>query len=88
MWFVHAQKMHQLRTNQLVVWFVHVCGIIDPLVIHPSPHLKTLARPSSPLVLRARECTPTFYPFVVFTFGLIVESIKGFGSVSKDIFNY
>jgi hypothetical protein len=33
-------------------------------------------------VLRAREHTPTPYPFVVFTFGLVVGSIKEFGGVS------
>jgi hypothetical protein len=35
-------------------------------------------------VLRTRERTPTPYPFVVFTFGLAVESIKEFGGASLD----
>jgi hypothetical protein len=30
-------------------------------------------------VLQARGHTPTFYPFVVFTFGFVIESIKEFG---------
>jgi hypothetical protein len=30
-------------------------------------------------VLQVRECAPTPFPFVVFTFGLIIESIKEFG---------
>jgi len=34
-------------------------------------------------VLRLKECAPTPSPFIVFTFGLIVESIKELGSASK-----
>jgi hypothetical protein len=34
-------------------------------------------------MLRAKECTPTPSPFVVFTFGLEVESIKELGGVLK-----
>jgi hypothetical protein len=30
-------------------------------------------------VLRARECAPTPSPFVIFTFGPVVESIKELG---------
>jgi hypothetical protein len=37
-------------------------------------------------MLRARECTPTLFPFVVFTFGLAVESIKEFGGASILVF--
>jgi hypothetical protein len=33
-------------------------------------------------MLRAREIVPTLSPFVVFTFGLVVKSIKEFGGVS------
>jgi hypothetical protein len=33
-------------------------------------------------MLRARECAPIPYLFVVFTFGLVVESIKEFGGAS------
>ncbi len=36
-------------------------------------------------MLRARERTPTPYPFDVFTFGLALESIKEFASVSHGI---
>jgi hypothetical protein len=39
-------------------------------------------------VLRARERTPTPFPFVVFTFGLIIESIKELGGASYDIWGY
>jgi len=44
------------------------------LVNLPNPHLGALAHPSNPEV-RIRENAPTL-PFVVFTFGLAVESIK------------
>jgi hypothetical protein len=29
------------------------------------------------------DCTPLFYPFVVFTFGFAMESIKEFKGASK-----
>jgi len=44
-----------------------------------NPYLGALACPFAPEVLRARECTPTPFPFVVFTFGLVVESFKELG---------
>jgi hypothetical protein len=37
-------------------------------------------------VLQAKECTPTFYPFDFYTFGLAIESIKEFGGVSNAFF--
>jgi hypothetical protein len=46
------------------------------LVNLPSPHLGALARPSTLKVLRAKERAPTPFPFVVYTFGFTVESIK------------
>jgi len=52
------------------------------LVVRPSPRPKIPARPCTPEMLQAREHIPTPYPFVIFTFGLIVESIKEFGGVS------
>jgi hypothetical protein len=36
-------------------------------------------------MLRAKECTPIFFPSFVFTFGLVVESIKEFGGASQLI---
>jgi hypothetical protein len=36
-------------------------------------------------VLQAREHASTPYPFVIFTFGLTVESIKEFGGASMAI---
>ncbi len=66
-WVIHAQKMLQLRTNQLVIWFVQVC-VSNWLACHySSPHLKARPYPSTPKMLRTRERVPTPYPFVVFT---------------------
>jgi hypothetical protein len=58
--------------------------MIDSLVIRPNPHLKAPANPSTLEMLRVKECTPTLYPSIVFTFGLIIESIKEFGGVSLE----
>ncbi len=52
------------------------------LVILLNPHPRALACPSTPKVLRAKERAPTPSPFVIFTFGFVVESIKDFGGVS------
>jgi hypothetical protein len=54
--------MLQLRTNQLIVWFV-----IDLLVTFPSLHLRALACPSISKVLQTKERALAFYPSVVFT---------------------
>jgi hypothetical protein len=62
--------------------------IIDPLVTCPSPHPKAPTCPSALEVLRAREHTPTPYPFVVFTFKLAIESIKEFGGVSSKLYKW
>jgi hypothetical protein len=50
--------------------------IIGLLVILHNPHHGVLTHPSTPKVPQIKERTPTPSPFVVFTFGLIVESIK------------
>jgi len=52
------------------------------LVTYLSPHFGAPTRPSTLEVLRVRECTPIPYPFVVFTFGLIIEYVKEFGGES------
>jgi len=46
------------------------------LVTLPGPHPGAPARPSTPKVLQAKECTPTLSPSVLFTFGFVVESIE------------
>jgi hypothetical protein len=36
-------------------------------------------------MLQVKECVPTPFPSIVFTFGFVVESIKEFGGVSKNV---
>jgi hypothetical protein len=59
--------------------------IIDSLVTHPSPHLGVLAHLSTLEVLQAKEGTQTPYPFIVFTFGFAIESIKELGGASDKL---
>jgi hypothetical protein len=66
----------QLRTNQLVVWFVKVHVSIELLVNLLNPHFETPACPFTLEALRAKERTATLSPSIVFTFGLVVESIN------------
>jgi hypothetical protein len=47
--------------------------------------LGALKRPFTFEVLQAREHTPTAYPFVVFTFGFVVEFIKEFQVRQKPL---
>jgi hypothetical protein len=79
LWFVYAPKCSNYTLTNLLFGLCKFVWIIDLLVTHPSPHPRVPTHPFTSEVLRARECTPTPYPFVVFTFGLIVESIKEFG---------
>jgi hypothetical protein len=79
-WLVMHQKCSNYTlTNLLFNFYV---WIIDPLVIRFSPHHGAPIRPFTHKVLWAREHTPTPYPFIIFTFGLTVESIKNFGGKS------
>jgi len=75
-WLVRAPKVLLLCINQLVVWFV---WIIDPLVIHPNPHLRVPTCPFTLKVLWTKEWTPTPYPSIVFTFRFTIESTKKIG---------
>ncbi len=72
--------MHQKCSNyaliNLLFGLCRCVWIIDPLVTCPSPHFGASTRLSTLQVLRVRERTPTLYPFIIFTFGLVVESIK------------
>ncbi len=78
-WLIRAPKVFQLRTNQLVVWFVQV------LVNLPNPHPRVPARPSTLKVLWVRERAPTPSPSIVITFGLAIESIKELGGASTSM---
>ncbi len=56
------------------------------LLLSPFKNLGVHQRPSTPKVLWTRECAPTPFLFVVFTFGLEVESIQEFGGASLMCF--
>ncbi len=55
------------------------------LINFPSPHPKSLTRPFTPKVVRVRERTLIPSPSIVFTFGLVVESIKELAGASHGI---
>jgi hypothetical protein len=83
--FACGSSMHQkcssyALTNMLFglcksVW------VIDLLVTLPSPYPGAPTCPSTLKMLRIKECAPTFYPSVVFTFRLAIESTKEFGGL-------
>jgi hypothetical protein len=81
-WFVVHQKCSNYALNNLLFDLCRSMWIIDPLVTRPIPHLRAPACPSTFEMLRTRERIPILYPFVVFTFGLSIESIKAFGGAS------
>jgi hypothetical protein len=86
--FAHGSSMHQKCSNYALTNLFSLCKsmwITDLFVILPSPYPEALTRPSTPKVLRARERAPILSPFVVFTFGLVVESIREFGVASLVI---
>ncbi len=83
--FACGSSMHQKCSNYALTNLIGLCrsmSIIDPLVTCPNPHPGALACPSTPEVQQARERTSTSYPFVVFTFGFIVDFIKELGGAS------
>jgi hypothetical protein len=76
--FVHQKCSNHALTNLLFdlrtsMW------VIDLLVNLPSPHLRAPTHPSTPEVLQAKECAPILSSSIIFTFGLVVESIKKLG---------
>jgi len=66
---VHQKCSNYALTN-LLFGLCRPVWIIDRLVTCPSPHPKAPARPSTPKVLWAKECTPTLYPFIVLSLNL------------------
>jgi hypothetical protein len=89
--FARGSSVHQKCSNyaltNLLFSLCRSVRVIDLLVILRSPHPEAPTHPSTPKVLRTRERTPTFYPFVVFTFRLVVESTKEFKGASRRMFN-
>jgi hypothetical protein len=81
--FVRDSSVHQNCSNYALtnLWFglCRSMWIINLFITRLSPHPRAPTRPFTLEMLRVRECTPTFFPSVVFTFRLAVESIKEFG---------
>jgi hypothetical protein len=64
LWASKVVRVPILRISGLLT-----CESLDKMILTlPSPHPKALASLSTPKVLQAKECTPTFYSFDVFTF--------------------
>ncbi len=81
--------MLKLHTNQLVIWFMQVhVNNFDLLVTRPSPHPEALACPSTLELLQIKECAPTLYPSIIFTFRFTIESTKEFGGVSSKALSW
>jgi hypothetical protein len=82
-WGVRGSSVHQKCSNyaltNLLFGLFRFMWIIDPLVIHLNPHPRAPAHPSTFKVLRIKERTPTFYPFVVFTLDLQLKLSKSLG---------
>jgi hypothetical protein len=75
--------MHQKCLNyaliNLLFGLCRFVWIVDPFVICFSPHLGAPAHPSTLEVLRAKECTPTPYPFIVFILDLQLSLSRNLG---------
>ncbi len=84
--FAHGSFLHQKCSNyaliNLLFGLCRFVWIIDSLITCPSPYPGALACLSIPELMRTMECTPIHYPFVIFTFRFIIESIKEFGGAS------
>jgi hypothetical protein len=78
---VHQKCSNYALTN-LLFGLCRFIWILNPLVIHFSPHLEVLLRPSHPQVLWTKERALTIF-FVVFIFKLAFESFKKFGGASS-----
>jgi len=83
-WLVYAPKCSNYALTNLLFSLCRFAWIIELFVNLLSPHHGAPTRPFTLKVLWTKERTPTFYPFVVFTFGFIVESIKELGGVSRS----
>jgi hypothetical protein len=82
LWFVYAPNCFNYTPTNLLFGLCRFVWVIDLLVNLPSPNLGAPTCPSTPEVLRVRERARIPSPSIVFTFGLIVESIKELGGVS------
>jgi hypothetical protein len=78
-WFVRALKCSSYALTNLLFGLCRSVWVIKLLINLPSPHPGAPARPSTPEMLRAKEHTPTFFPFAIYTFGLAMNPSKNLG---------
>ncbi len=83
---VHRKCSNFALTNLLFglyksMWVIHF------LVNLLNPHPRAPTRPSTHVMLWAREHAPTPFPSTIVTFGLAVESIKELGGASDNALN-
>ncbi len=78
--FSHGLSVHQRCSNyaltNLLFSLCRSVWVIDLLANLPNPHPGAPAHPSTPEMLHAMERVLIPSPFIVFIFGLVVESIK------------
>jgi len=92
--FTRGSPMHQKCSNyaltNLLFGLCKSVWIIDPLITRFNPHPETPTRPSTPKVLWAKERTPTFYPFVIFTLNLklILSRSLGVQNITPLVFAF
>jgi hypothetical protein len=81
--FARSSSMQQKCSNyaltNLLFGLCRSVRVIDLLVILPSPYPRAPARPSTVEVLRAKEHTPTFHSFDVFTLDSHLNLLKSLG---------
>jgi hypothetical protein len=77
-------KVLQLRTNQLIVWFVQSMWVIELFVNLPTPIPKLQHALLPPKCYESKN-TPQLLLLPLFTFGFVVESIKELGGVSNQV---
>jgi hypothetical protein len=76
--YVH-QKCSNYAITNLLFGLCRFVSVIDLLITLPNPYLITLARPSTPEMLRTMERTPTLHSFVVFTIDSHLSLLRSLG---------
>ncbi len=73
------QKCYNYALPNLLFGLCRYVWVIDLLVILPNPYPIAATRPSTPRVLRAKECTPTLHYSVMFTLDSHLSLLKNLG---------
>ncbi len=84
-WFIRAPRCPDYALINLLFGLCKSVWVIELLVNLPSPCPGAPACPSTPEVLRTKERALIPSSFVVFSFGLTVESIKKLGGASPNM---